>query len=499
MAAAAAGRRSCRCRWSWRGTSLHVCGLYPWSAPGPLPRVGVPVGRHLWSGETVCFDHINWFQAGFLANPSVLILAKPGLGKSTLCGKMCLGLVAQGYTLLAPGDTKPDLTQLAEQLEAEVRTVKRMGGWAINPCDPGGMMAAAARIGGDAGEVLRGEAIGRAVTLIAGLVELSRRGPVADYEEAIIGAALRELYERPGEDVPVIDDVLSLMRDRDRCLWDELELEYPDSDDDEPVDEAAVKEFDALVLPLRRSLKVLVGGGKYGDVFARRTTRRPWRTGMVIDTSAIKAGSKEFLGAVLLAAWADTHAQIEADNALADAGLGTRRLYCLVLDELWRVLELGGTMAERVNELTRLNRADGTGQIMISHSARDFEGTGSSRTDGIAERAGAVIIGGVPKKEVALLEELLTLTTAEKHAITSWWSMSQGAMTEPRRDRDGHVMHQAPPGAGKFLIKTSGDQPGIPVQVVLTSEEIAWGGQRTSARWHDNRPDTTDPTPGEAA
>ena len=43
-----------------------------------------------------------------------------------------------------------------------------------------------------------------------------------------------------------------------------------------------------------------------------------------------------------------------AEQALADAGLAPRRLYCLTLDELWRVLNLGGSMADRVNELTRL-------------------------------------------------------------------------------------------------------------------------------------------------
>jgi hypothetical protein len=43
-----------------------------------------------------------------------------------------------------------------------------------------------------------------------------------------------------------------------------------------------------------------------------------------------------------------------------------------------------------------------------------------------------------------------------------------------------------------FLIKTSADQPGIPVQVVLTSVEQAWGGQQTSRRWDRDTPTDTE-------
>jgi hypothetical protein len=464
----------------WRGTTRQICGLFPWGQPGALPLVGTPIGRHQDSGGRVCFDHISWFQAGLIANPSVLILGMPGLGKSTLTGKLATGCVAQGYTLLVPGDTKPDYPALGDELGCEVRTVKRSGGWALNPCDPGGMIAAAERIGGQAGEELRGEAIGRAVTLLAALVELCRKGPVADYEESVLGAALRQLYQQPGI-VPVIADLRALIASRPAALWAELELEHPDGADDESR-LAAVKEYDALTLPLRRSLRALIGG-KYGDVFARPTQRRPLTAGVIVDTSAIKAGNKDFLAAVLLAAWSDTYGQVEADSALAAAGHTPKRLYCMVLDEMWRVLELGGTLPERVNELTRLNRTDGVGQIMVAHSANDLKDTGSARTDGIGERAGAIIIGGVPKKELDRLDELITLTSSEQQAITSWYSISREHLAEPQRDQDGRLLRPPPPGAGRFLIKTSADQPGIPVHVVLTSVEQAWGGQQTSRRW----------------
>jgi hypothetical protein len=468
----------------WRGTSQHVCGLYPWKPPGALPLIGTPIGQHATSASPVCFDHISWFQAGLIANPSVLILGMTGLGKSTLTGKLAMGCAAQGYTLLVPGDTKPDHTALGHQLGCEIRRIKRFGGWALNPCDPGGMIAAADAIGGQTGEELRGEAIGRAVTLLAALIELSRKGPVTDYEESVLGAALRQLYAY--RVVPVIADLLELIRSRHPALWTELELEYPDNDGQSQ--QAAIHAYDHITAPLRRSLRALIGG-KYGDVFARPTERRPLGSGVVIDTSSIKAGNKDFLAAVLLAAWSDTYGQVEADSALAAAGLAMKQLYCMVLDEMWRALELGGTIPERVNELTRLNRTDGVGQIMVSHSVNDFLGTGSARTDGIAERAGAIIIGGVPKTELDRLAGLLSLTSEENHRITSWWSISKDRFAEPERDASGRILRKPPPGAGMFLIKTAADQTGIPVVVRLTSVERAWGGQRTSARW--DRDDTT--------
>jgi hypothetical protein len=151
-------------------------------------------------------------------------------------------------------------------------------------------------------------------------------------------------------------------------------------------------------------------------------------------------------------------------------------LYCLTLDELWRVLQLGGTMPERVNELTRLNRTQGVGQIMITHSIRDLARGERSSIEGIEERAGAIIVGGVPKREIDALSAVMTLTEAEQCELRTWWSMYDAAARgDPAGDR--------PPGAGLFLIKPSSEDPGIPVDVVLTSVEREWGGQNTNRAW----------------
>ncbi len=83
----------------YRGTTVQVCGLWPFSSGASSPMIGVTLGRHEETQATVCCDPISWFQrARLISDPSAFILGKPGLGKSTLVRRMFLGLSAQGST-----------------------------------------------------------------------------------------------------------------------------------------------------------------------------------------------------------------------------------------------------------------------------------------------------------------------------------------------------------------------------------------------------------------
>jgi hypothetical protein len=67
----------------WRGTTVQVCGMWPFAAGTGSPMVGVPIGRNILSGATMCCDPISWFmRAKLISNPSVFVLGKPGLGKA---------------------------------------------------------------------------------------------------------------------------------------------------------------------------------------------------------------------------------------------------------------------------------------------------------------------------------------------------------------------------------------------------------------------------------
>ena len=38
----------------WRGTTVQVCGLWPYGVGTGAPMIGVPLGRHLVNRGTVC-------------------------------------------------------------------------------------------------------------------------------------------------------------------------------------------------------------------------------------------------------------------------------------------------------------------------------------------------------------------------------------------------------------------------------------------------------------
>src|SRR4051794_16424108 len=134
----------------WRGTSVQVCGMYPFSAGTGSPMLGVPVGRHLTTGATLCCDPLNWFsRAQLISNPSAFILGLPGLGKSTLVRRMILGLAGQGVVPLVVGDLKPDHVPVIEALRGDVITLGRGRGH-LNVLDATEALAAAVRLTGQA-------------------------------------------------------------------------------------------------------------------------------------------------------------------------------------------------------------------------------------------------------------------------------------------------------------------------------------------------------------
>ena len=101
----------------WRGTSVQVCGLWPFSAGSGSPAVGAPLGQNLITGVTVCGDPISWFgRAHLISNPSIWVEGKPGFGKSTMIARMLTYATATGVTPLVLGDLKPDYTATVQWL-----------------------------------------------------------------------------------------------------------------------------------------------------------------------------------------------------------------------------------------------------------------------------------------------------------------------------------------------------------------------------------------------
>lgn len=490
----------------FRGTTVQVCGLYPFSVGTGTPMIGVPLGKNLATGAAVCCDPISWFQrAQLISNPSMFVLGKPGLGKSSLTRRMATGLAGYGTIPLVLGDLKPDYVDLIEALDGQVITLGRGRGY-LNILDPGEAAHAADRLRTRANELqaqadelrasaelyardrqrkteqadalaleaakcLRSanqviaDAHGRRHTMVSALLTILRSEPPTDREETIIDRALKYLDEN-FTGIPVLGDLLRVIQ------------EAPDAIRQVALDRGDLARYKVITENLEASLIGLTTGGRLGEIFSRQTTTPMRRDRPVVyDVSSIDDSDADLQAAILLACWSAGFGTVNVATALADADLEPRRHYFVILDELWRALRAGRGMVDRVDALTRLNRARGVGLAMISHTMSDLMSLASEedrmKARGFVERSGMVICGGLPSAEMPLLTSAVAMSQAEQDTLTSWqdppaWDPTSGREAEP-------------PGRGRFLIKVGG-RPGIPVRVELTAVELTVND--TNKLWH---------------
>src|SRR6266498_1466181 len=55
----------------YQGTTVQLCGLYPYVAGSGSPMLGVPIGRHMLWGEVLCLDPLEWLRHGIVTNPGM--------------------------------------------------------------------------------------------------------------------------------------------------------------------------------------------------------------------------------------------------------------------------------------------------------------------------------------------------------------------------------------------------------------------------------------------
>lgn len=517
----------------FRGSTYQVCGLWMFAAGSGAPIIGAPLGRHLETGAAVCGDPISWFYAGLINNPSLFEMALPALGKSTVSRRIVAASSGFGAIPFILGDLKPDYVDLIRRLGGQVLTVGNGRGY-INVLAPGdveeaarliaamidnvrmvgerveaqllagvdeaGMRAIAAALDEltpvfssstviEPGEwasadldgrltllgtyivgaqaILDGlleDAHSRKTTMTATLISIQRQGSLADWEETILDRAIR-ILEREFDGIPLLGDLLELIQ----SAPDELRLLALDGGD--------LERYREITRLLEQSLIGLVHGGRLGQTFSRHTTVQQRRDMPVCyDVSAIKDGEPDLQGAVLMACWSAGFATINAAHALADTGVEPPRIYLVVMDELHRALRTGAGMVDRVDGLTRLNRNEGVGQIMITHTMKDLDSLPTeedrAKARGLVERSGMLILGGLPPGEMPLLQRAITLSQKEQDRLASWTDPAPYDLKTGKRG--------TPPGRGKFMIKVGGS-PGLPFQMELTDVEA--GVHDTNKRW----------------
>jgi hypothetical protein len=449
----------------WRGTTIQVCGLWPFAAGSGSPMIGVPLGPNLLTGATLCADPISWFQrAHLISNPSCFLLSNPGLGKSTVVRRMALGLTGMGVMPLVLGDLKPDYVDLIRALGGQVITLGGRG--RLNILDPGEATDAAARLSGAARDEVLGDARARRQMMVGTLITILRSSPPTDREETILDRAVQVLDERH-EGVPILRDLVEVIE------------AAPDEVRQVAMDRGDMERYRDITEDLLISLKGLLGHGRLGEMFSAPTTT-PMRRDrpVVFDVSSIKDTQPALQAAALMACWSYGFGAINVAHALYEAGLEPLRHYFVILDELWRALRAGQGMVDRVDSLTRLNRQWGVGTAMISHTMSDLQALPNPedrmKARGFVERSGMVICGGLPPAEMPALTKVVAFSQAEQEMLSSW-------QDPPAWDPVAGV-EAAPPGRGNFLVKVGG-RAGIPFHVALTETERALND--TNKLWHD--------------
>lgn len=491
----------------WRATTSQVAGgFWPFSVGASSPMLGTPLGTHLFTGQDFGCDPLTWFMSGLITAPIAFVLALNGFGKSSLVRRMALGNIAQGHTSLFLGDVKPDFAALTHEVGGQVIT-GGYGDQTINPLDVGALGATVAELRplldtvpyspqwvADKIRRVEEDLRSRQVSTVAGLVEINRGSAIADFEETLLGSALDQLY-RPraeggqgftGEHPPVLDDLYQLIKEGSEELWEDTAA-------------ADGVEYRATSAELCRSLRALTSG-RLGKVLNGHTTTPmdPSSPAVCVDVSRVPKGDRKLKAALLLVCWGDGFGAVEAAHVRADAGLGRRRTFQVVIDELWQVIGSGAGIVDRVDALVRLNRSDAVSLIMVTHSVNDLSAFESqadaAKAIGFLEKAQIKFIGPVGPEEIERLSTVTTFNAQERALLTSAASTpppSEDALAELRRQLQksaepgsAGVEKPRPQGQGLFVAKLgTDDRPGIPFRMTFTPAEAEGGVHNTNARF----------------
>ncbi len=332
-------RASLRLRWH-RGTTAHLCSVYPFSVQGTFgyrgPYIGLDV---LAGGAEFCWDPFEAYAAGAITNPNCWVLGEPGNGKSALV--KCLlwrmaGIYGSGERWFAIADPKGEYLGLAERLGLSVLRLAPGGSVRVNP------------LAGSTGSASEAEeqAVLRRAELVAALVATVLNRPLSQLEDAVVFAATEELAQRRCEEATLADLAALLAAPSESMV---ARLRRPAG---ELAEELAILAF-ALDKLLSRSLRGMFDGRS-------TVSMRGDGPGLVLDLSAIPLDS-DALPVVMVAAagW--------LSHLLAVPG--PKRVQ--VLDEAWALLGNAHT-ARYLQTCFKLGRTYGVANLCIAHRPSDL-------------------------------------------------------------------------------------------------------------------------------
>ncbi|MDJ0322123.1 ATP/GTP-binding protein, partial [Pseudarthrobacter sp. PS3-L1] len=284
----------------YRGSSRQVCGLWPFSSGAGSPLDGVPWGKNLLTNSAVGFDHFTAYERGIISQPSLYMESFPALGKSTLVGKICMGLDYYGVKNMVLGDVKGEHVARTVAMGGKRIPLGNGRGY-LNPMDYGVAEDAIKRLSGSLREEVLVEAHDHSKALLIALMTIARREAPSEEEEIVIDVGMRLLRER-FDGVPLIGDLSQLIAEKPEALRNAVldrgdDARYADSTD-----------------ALRKTLNGLMSGGPLGTMFSRHTAeadRFDLTRSCVFDLSAISDTLPAQQAAGMLASWSTGFASVK--------------------------------------------------------------------------------------------------------------------------------------------------------------------------------------------
>lgn len=452
----------------WQATSIQACGLWPFGSTASTSNTGIPMGFHLTTGSPFCCDPISWFlKSKIISNPSMFVLGRPGLGKSTFIRRQIVGMMAGGVYPMVLGDVKPDYADLLRINGGQIIDIG-IGFAGFNILNPGRLFdwfIHCRQHNKSAAERIFQELCSYQFNMLISILSIIRNSYVVHDEQTLLYKALVYLNNICNQ-APTIKDLLYVFLNNKYEIMRGMNL---DSADD----------YKRLVQPIHGGLLSLIEGPMKG-IFCNNSLNHidiDRYKGVCFNISEIGEYDFNMQAAIMLACWSDGFATINRTNILVDYGMANNTSFYVILDELWRILRVGHGIVDRIDVLTRLNRKYVTAQVMITHTLDDLQSLPEKsdivKARGFVERSGIVVMGGLSNKECESVSKIISLSSAEQSLIVNWASPASL-----------NTMNYTPPGCGRFLVKVA-NSPGIPIQVVLTPREASIND--TNVKWHRDR------------
>ncbi|MBI2710230.1 MAG: ATP-binding protein [Actinobacteria bacterium] len=371
-----------------RGTTAHVCSLYPWSVQAGLGHRGVYVGHDVLAGGAgFVFDPFEAYADGLVTNPNVWVMGEPGNGKSALVKTLLWRMRAvYGATrFVAVCDPKAEYRPLAEALGLSVVALRPGGAARINPLEATGA----------AGEEDRGR---RQVQMLTALAATVLGRPLGPVEDAVLWATVEHLHRHGGRRPPTLVDVVSVLRDPPGVLAERVNKT--------PVD--LVVAVEAVTYGLDKLLSRSLRGMFDGPSTVRLDATGP---GLVLDLSAVYQ-DRDALPVVMVAATA----------WLSELMTATERPKVQLLDEVWGLLGNRAT-AGHLQACWKLGRTYGVANIGVCHRPSDLaaqadDGTATAKIASglLADTATKIVLRQAPD-QLAATAGLLGLNDTEAATV----------------------------------------------------------------------------------